>query len=211
VTAPSLLRPDNRPLLYAVAAIVAALAAIAFVLSFSALRDLAVAAHVSVERAWLWPLAVDGNIVVNTVAGLLLRPRGRTVSWYPWAALFLFSAVSVLGNGCPNGLVGAGWPSCSRRAQNSPGASRRREHQALGGDATAGGSARAARGGSRHHLDVRLVLEQLPQTTADALVVVEQEHTRDRQSVLANDCRRAIIPRATGAWPGGGRSGSAGR
>jgi Protein of unknown function (DUF2637) len=99
VTAPSLLRPDSRPLLYAVAAIVAALAAIAFVLSFSALRDLAVAAHVSVELAWLWPLAVDGNIVVNTVAGLLLRPRGRTVSWYPWAALFLFSAVSVVGNG----------------------------------------------------------------------------------------------------------------
>jgi Protein of unknown function (DUF2637) len=54
---------------------------------------------VSVELAWLWPLAVDGNIVVNTVAGLLLRPRGRTVSWYPWAALFLFSAVSVVGNG----------------------------------------------------------------------------------------------------------------
>jgi hypothetical protein len=99
VTAPSLLRPDSRPLLYAVAAIVAALAAIAFVLSFSALRDLAVAAHVSVELAWLWPLAVDGNIVVNTVAGLLLRPRGREVSWYPWAALFLFSAVSVVGNG----------------------------------------------------------------------------------------------------------------
>ena len=99
VTAPSLLRSDSRPLLYAVAAIVAALAAIAFVLSFSALRDLAVAARVSVELAWLWPLAVDGNIVVNTVAGLLLRPRGRTVSWYPWAALFLFSAVSVVGNG----------------------------------------------------------------------------------------------------------------
>jgi len=99
VTAPSLLRPDSQPLLYAAAAIVAALAAIAFVLSFSALRDLAVAAHVSVELAWLWPLAVDGNIVVNTVAGLLLRPRGRTVSWYPWAALFLFSAVSVVGNG----------------------------------------------------------------------------------------------------------------
>ena len=99
VAAPSLLRSDSRPLLYAAAAIVAALAAIAFVLSFSALRDLAVAAHVSVELAWLWPLAVDGNIVVNTVAGLLLRPRGRTVSWYPWAALFLFSAVSVVGNG----------------------------------------------------------------------------------------------------------------
>jgi hypothetical protein len=99
VTAPSLLRPESRPLLYAAAAIVAALAAIAFVLSFSALRDLAVAAHVSVELAWLWPLAVDGNIVVNTVAGLLLRPRGRTVTWYPWAALFLFSAVSVVGNG----------------------------------------------------------------------------------------------------------------
>jgi hypothetical protein len=81
VAAPSLLRPDSRPLLYAVAAIVAALAAIAFVLSFSALRDLAVAAHVSVELAWLWPLSVDGNIVVNTAAGLLLRPRGRTVSW----------------------------------------------------------------------------------------------------------------------------------
>jgi hypothetical protein len=49
VTAPSLLRSDSRPLLYAVAAIVAALAAIAFVLSFSALRDLAVTADVSVN------------------------------------------------------------------------------------------------------------------------------------------------------------------
>jgi hypothetical protein len=126
VTAPSLLRSDSRPLLYAVAAIVAALAAIAFVLSFSARRDLAVAAYVSVEIAWLWPLAVDGNIVVNTVAGLLLRSRGRMGQLVPVGRV-----VPVL-----RGLGGRQWSAChddQRTARPRPDGGGLRRHDRLVG------------------------------------------------------------------------------
>jgi len=78
--------------------LVACLAALAFVLSFSSLRDLAASAGVAPHLTWLWPLVVDGNIVINTVAGMALRPRGRTVTWYPWTALIIFAAISVTGN-----------------------------------------------------------------------------------------------------------------
>ena len=77
---------------------VACLAALAFVLSFSSLRDLAASAGVAPHLTWLWPLVVDGNIVINTVAGMVLRPRGRRVTWYPWTALIVFAAISVTGN-----------------------------------------------------------------------------------------------------------------
>jgi len=46
---------------------VGCLAALAFVLSYSALKDLAAAAGVAPRLTWLWPLVVDGNIVINEV------------------------------------------------------------------------------------------------------------------------------------------------
>jgi Protein of unknown function (DUF2637) len=51
-----------------------ALAGCAFVLSFDALRDLAVALGVRPDRAWLWPVAIDVSIANSTLSLLSLSP-----------------------------------------------------------------------------------------------------------------------------------------
>lgn len=51
-----------------------ALAACAFVLSFDALRDLAVALGMPASRAWLWPVAIDVSIANSTLSLLSLSP-----------------------------------------------------------------------------------------------------------------------------------------
>lgn len=68
----------------------------AFVLSFTALRDLAGRSGVDAELAWLWPLIVDGLIVVATVAVFALA--GTREVWYPWMLLILGTGVSVTAN-----------------------------------------------------------------------------------------------------------------
>ena len=54
-----------------------ALAGCAFVLSFDALRDLAVSLGFRPDTAWLWPVAIDVSIAQSTLALLTLTPRGR--------------------------------------------------------------------------------------------------------------------------------------
>ena len=70
----------------------------AFWLSFTALTDLAARAGVSRTQAWVWPLIVDGVIVVSTVAVIALVGHGRRVSTYPWALLLTGAGVSVVAN-----------------------------------------------------------------------------------------------------------------
>jgi hypothetical protein len=55
-----------------------ALAGCAFVLSFDALRDLAVALGMQPDRAWLWPVAIDVSIANSTLSLLSLSPPGGT-------------------------------------------------------------------------------------------------------------------------------------
>jgi hypothetical protein len=55
-----------------------ALAGCAFVLSFDALRDLAVTLGMPPDRAWLWPVAIDVSIANSTLALLSLAPRRVT-------------------------------------------------------------------------------------------------------------------------------------
>lgn len=55
-----------------------ALAGCAFILSFDALRDLAVALGMASSRAWLWPVAIDVSIANSTLSLLSLSPP-RTV------------------------------------------------------------------------------------------------------------------------------------
>jgi hypothetical protein len=52
-----------------------ALAGCAFVLSFDALRDLAVALGMRPDRAWLWPVAIDVSIANSTLSLLSLSSR----------------------------------------------------------------------------------------------------------------------------------------
>jgi len=55
-----------------------ALAGCAFVLSFDALRDLAVSLGFHPDTAWLWPVAIDVSIAQSTLALLTLTPQRRT-------------------------------------------------------------------------------------------------------------------------------------
>ncbi|WP_338538744.1 DUF2637 domain-containing protein [Janibacter terrae] len=68
----------------------------AFWLSFTALADLAVRSGIGGGQAWIWPLLVDGLIVVATVAVVALD--GRRAAWYPWALLIVGALVSVIAN-----------------------------------------------------------------------------------------------------------------
>ena len=88
----------RRILVWATAAAVALLAAAGFTLSFSSLIDLAALSGIDRQLAFLWPLIVDGFIVVATGAAFALKGRSRRVTWYPWTALIFFSAISVIGN-----------------------------------------------------------------------------------------------------------------
>jgi hypothetical protein len=55
-----------------------ALAGCAFVLSFDALRDLAVSLGFHPDTAWLWPVAIDVSIAQSTLALLTLTPQRGT-------------------------------------------------------------------------------------------------------------------------------------
>lgn len=68
----------------------------AFWLSFTALADLAVRSGIGGGQAWIWPLLVDGLIVVATVAVVALD--GRRAAWYPWALLIAGALMSVTAN-----------------------------------------------------------------------------------------------------------------
>src|SRR5699024_9278711 len=95
---PLAVKPGNKALAYILAAGVVFLALAGFTLSFNALTDLAIHAGIDANLAWLWPLIVDGFIVVATLSAFGLKRRGGHVTWYPWSALVLFAIVSVAGN-----------------------------------------------------------------------------------------------------------------
>lgn len=73
------------------------LALLAFILSFDALRIVAVACGVDGRLSWMFPLIVDGSTLVFTWAAWAFRTR-RMATWYPWLMLVVFSLVSLLGN-----------------------------------------------------------------------------------------------------------------
>ncbi|MCM1014399.1 DUF2637 domain-containing protein [Brevibacterium sp. XM4083] len=68
----------------------------AFWLSFVALADLAVRSGIAAGQSGIWPLLVDGLIVVATVAVVALD--GRRTAWYPWTLLIGGAGVSVTAN-----------------------------------------------------------------------------------------------------------------
>lgn len=72
------------------------IAAGAFWLSFTALADLAMRSGITAGQAWIWPLLVDGLIVVATVAVVALD--GHRAAWYPWALLIAGALMSVTAN-----------------------------------------------------------------------------------------------------------------
>jgi hypothetical protein len=79
------------------AAGVLVLAAAAFTLSYDALHQLALDSRVRPALAWLWPVVIDGTIVVALLT-VLAAKRAGTRAAYPWALAALFSLASVAFN-----------------------------------------------------------------------------------------------------------------
>lgn len=102
-------RPETRrpPGVWAVVVARAGTALIdvcAFWLSATTLTDLARRAGIDPMQAWMWPVIVDGMIVVATVAIVALARHGRKATVYPWALLIAGALVSVTAN-CLHALV----------------------------------------------------------------------------------------------------------
>ncbi|WAC50493.1 DUF2637 domain-containing protein [Frigoribacterium sp. SL97] len=104
----------RRVLRWPVIVTVAVIIAVAFLLSFQAQTDLAVAANMDPSVAWGLPVVIDGTILTGTFATMLLvhhrRRKARAIatgsaiptapieprsSWYPWAVLLSFGALSI--------------------------------------------------------------------------------------------------------------------
>lgn len=66
----------------------------AFWLSFTALRDLADRSGVPTSQSWVWPLIVDGLVLVATVAVVALKQH----RWYAWSLLATGAVISLAGN-----------------------------------------------------------------------------------------------------------------
>ncbi|SNS54974.1 DUF2637 domain-containing protein [Rhodococcoides kyotonense] len=76
------------------------IAALAFAISFTALQDLAEQAGVTIPA--LWPIVVDGLIVVATIAVVALEGN----RWFAWTILITASSVSLIGNAVHAYLAG---------------------------------------------------------------------------------------------------------
>lgn len=88
-----------------------AVGAASFRLSFEALRDLAVRAHVPADLAWLWPVIVDGTIVLSTLGVVALAGyRGlRRDRAFFWMVLTFAAGVSI-GSNTLHAIVPPGQP-----------------------------------------------------------------------------------------------------
>jgi uncharacterized protein DUF2637 len=76
------------------------IAAVSFVLSFTSLRELAAMSAWPGWQSWLWPLVIDGTIVLATLGIVALAPY-RNQFWnrlFLWAVLAAAALVSVGGN-----------------------------------------------------------------------------------------------------------------
>ena len=77
------------------AAGVIVLAAAAFTLSYDALHQLALDSLVRPGLAWMWPVVIDGTIVVALLT-VLAAKRAAVRAGYPWTLAGLFSGVGGL-------------------------------------------------------------------------------------------------------------------
>jgi uncharacterized protein DUF2637 len=73
------------------------LAVAGFAMSYQALHSLAVEQGVPAALAWLWPLVVDGFIVVASLSVVRAVADGRHAA-YPWLLVLAFSSISVAFN-----------------------------------------------------------------------------------------------------------------
>ena len=100
--------------LWPLMALTVAIALMAFILSFDALRTLAVACGVQPGLSWMFPLIIDAPVLAFTWATWVFKTRGLGQA-SQWAMLLVFSAVSLVGNALhahpveTNGLLLPDW------------------------------------------------------------------------------------------------------
>lgn len=88
--------PSRHTIAVALATLAAlAVAGAAFTRSFSALSHLAIMHEWPAGEAWILPIALDGMIVVPTVAAVVRR----SARWYAWSLLVAGTLLSCAGNG----------------------------------------------------------------------------------------------------------------
>ena len=76
---------------------VVGLAVAGFAMSYQALHSLAVEQGVPATLAWMWPLVVDGFIVVASLS-VVRAVADRRHAAYPWLLVLAFSSISVAFN-----------------------------------------------------------------------------------------------------------------
>ncbi len=89
-------RADRSVTVMAVAG-VTILTGLGWVLSYAALRQLALSAGMAAWAATLWPLCVDLFVFVATLSAIADRRRGRSTA-YAWTLAMAYSAATVAGN-----------------------------------------------------------------------------------------------------------------
>lgn len=87
----------NRVINTASLILVGLLAVAAFVLSYTALKDLAQINGIPHSLAWIWPLTIDGFLAVATLSVLRNSLLGER-AWFQWALVILFTGASVVFN-----------------------------------------------------------------------------------------------------------------
>lgn len=90
--------PWAVPMIRAAAVVIAIFVGVAsFILSFTALSDVAVRAHVPADQAWLWPCTVDGATLLATL-GVVVCRNDRKARRFFWSVLIGGLLVSIGGN-----------------------------------------------------------------------------------------------------------------
>ena len=87
----------NALISWITALLVLFLAGAAFVLSYDALRDLALGNGVKPGLAWLWPLMLDAFMIAASLAVLRANLYVER-SWYPWLLVGAFTLASITFN-----------------------------------------------------------------------------------------------------------------
>lgn len=96
---------SNKTISILTAILVGSLAIAAFVLSYSALRDLAADNGISETLSYIWPLPIDVSLIVFSLAVVRNSLQGeRTL--YPWA-LVTISTMALVGFGILHAPIAA--------------------------------------------------------------------------------------------------------
>lgn len=78
-------------------ALVAALALLAFALSYASLRHMAESNGVGSVLSWVWPLLLDFAMIVFSLAILRANLRGEP-TWYPWVLTIIYASLATVAN-----------------------------------------------------------------------------------------------------------------